>query len=115
MEEKYKLTYEEVHKLYDTMSKEEKLVYRYNPSEENGFVGKEETFFDPVESQITGKIILLTPADCTPIKAPERKDGMFIHFDKEASKWVESEDLKGKCWYDIENKKNRRNRKSFVR
>lgn len=101
----YKLTYEEVQKLYNQLPNNDKTVYRYKPDDEYVFSGEEIAGFDPLESQISGKVVLLLPADCTFNKPPKNtKDGIFVYFDKKNEEWKQTEDRKGKFYYNFEKK-----------
>ena len=65
------------------------LCYRYNENKE--YVGSEEMFKDPLESELQEKDIWLLPADCTLIEPPEAKDGFLIVWNGEAWEYKELE------------------------
>ena len=65
------------------------LCYRYNENKE--YVGSEEMFKDPLESELQKKDIWLLPADCTLIEPPEAKEGFYIVWNGEAWEYKELE------------------------
>ena len=65
------------------------LCYRYNENKE--YIGSEEMFKDPLESELQKKDIWLLPADCTLIEPPEEKDGFDIVWNGEAWEYKERE------------------------
>ena len=64
------------------------LCYRYN-QENKVFVGSEEMFKDPLESELQKKDIWLLPANCTLIEPPEAKDGFLIVWNGETWEYKE--------------------------
>ena len=67
------------------------LCYRYNENKE--YIGSEEMFKDPLESELQKKDIWLLPADCTLIEPPKAKKGFDIVWN---GKTWEYKKLKGK-------------------
>lgn len=65
------------------------LCYRYNENKE--YIGSEEMFKDPLESELQKKDIWLLPADCTLIEPPEVKEGFLIVWNGEAWEYKEQE------------------------
>ena len=65
------------------------LCYRYNENKE--YVGSEEMFKDPLESELQKKDIWLLPANCTLIEPPEAKEGFHIIWNGEAWEYKELE------------------------
>ena len=65
------------------------LCYRYN--ENKKYIGSEEMFKDPLESELQKKDIWLLPADCTLIEPPEEKDGFDIVWNSNAWEYKEQE------------------------
>lgn len=65
------------------------LCYRYNENKE--YVGSEEMFRDPLESELQKKDIWLLPADCALIEPPEAKEGFYIVWNGEAWEYKELE------------------------
>lgn len=65
------------------------LCYRYNENKE--YVGSEEMFKDPLESELQEKDIWLLPADCTLIEPPEAKEDLLIVWNGEAWEYKEQE------------------------
>ena len=65
------------------------LCYRYNENKE--YVGSEEMFKDPLESELQKKDIWLLPADCTLIEPPEAKEGFLIVWNGDAWEYKELE------------------------
>ena len=65
------------------------LCYRYNENKE--YVGSEEMFKDPLESELQKKDIWLLPANCTLIEPPEAKEGVHIIWNGEAWEYKELE------------------------
>ena len=63
------------------------LCYRYNENKE--YIGSEEMFKDPLESELQKKDIWLLPADCTLIEPPEAKEGFNIVWNGEAWEYKE--------------------------
>ena len=63
------------------------LCYRYN--ENKKYIGSEEMFKDPLESELQKKDIWLLPADCTLIEPPEAKEGFNIVWNGEAWEYKE--------------------------
>ena len=63
------------------------LCYRYNENKE--YIGSEEMFKDPLESELQKKDIWLLPADCTLIEPPEAKEGFNIIWNGEAWEYKE--------------------------
>ena len=63
------------------------LCYRYNENKE--YVGSEEMFKDPLESEMQGEDIWLLPANCTVIEPPEAKEGFLIVWNGEAWEYKE--------------------------
>lgn len=76
------------------------LCYRYNENKE--YIGSEEMYKDPLESELQKKDIWLLPEDCTLIEPPEAKEGFLIvwngdaweykEFEKEPEPYVPTED-----------------------
>ena len=65
------------------------LCYRYNENKE--YIGSEEMFKDPLESELQKKDIWLLPADCTLIEPPKAKKGFDIVWNGEAWEYKELE------------------------
>lgn len=65
------------------------LCYRYNENKE--YIGSEEMYKDPLESELQKKDIWLLPADCTLIKPPEAKEGFLIVWNGDAWEYKEQE------------------------
>lgn len=65
------------------------LCYRYNENKE--YIGSEEMFKDPLESELQKKDIWLLPANCTLIEPPEAKEGFHIIWNGEAWEYKELE------------------------
>lgn len=100
----YKLTYEEVQKLYNQLSNSKKIAYRYNPEDEYSFCWEEIAEFDPLESQILGEVVLLLPADCT-FKKPINKSGYVNLFNKKKNLWEQVKNYKNQKYYDVKNQR----------
>ena len=66
------------------------LCYRYD-QEKKEYIGSEEMFKDPLESELQKKDIWLLPADCTLIEPPEAKEGFNIVWNGEAWEYKELE------------------------
>lgn len=66
------------------------LCYRYD-QEKKEYIGSEEMFKDPLESELQKKDIWLLPADCTLIEPPEAKEGFLIVWNDEAWEYKEQE------------------------
>lgn len=63
------------------------LCYRYNENKE--YIGSEEMYKDPLESELQKKDIWLLPADCTLIEPPEAKEDFLIVWNGEAWEYKE--------------------------
>ena len=63
------------------------LCYRYNENKE--YIGSEEMFKDPLESELQKKDIWLLPADCTLTEPPEVKEGFNIIWNGDAWEYKE--------------------------
>ena len=100
----YKITHEEVQKLYNQLPKEDKIAYRYDPDDEYSFSGEEIAGFDPLESQISGKVVLLLPADCT-FNKPINKSGYVNLFNKKKNLWEQVKNYKNQKYYDVKNQR----------
>ena len=100
----YKLTHEEVQKLYNQLPKEDKIAYRYDPDDEYSFSGEEIAEFDPLESQISGEVVLLLPADCT-FKKPTNKSGYVNLFNKNKNLWEQVKNYKNQKYYNVKNQR----------
>ena len=100
----YKLTYEEVQRLYNQLPNSKKIAYRYDPDDEYSFSGEEIAGFDPLESQISGKVVLLLPADCT-FNKPINKSGYVNLFNKKKNLWEQVKNYKNQKYYDVKNQR----------
>ena len=66
------------------------MKYIYNFNQENKeYIGAEEAFLDPLESEKQGKEIYLLPANATFIKPPETKEGFAIVWNGEMWEYIE--------------------------
>lgn len=99
-----KLTHEEVQRLYDQLPKSKKIAYRYDPDDEYSFSGEEIAEFDPLESQVSGKVVLLLPADCT-FNKPINKSGYVNLFNKKKNLWEQKKNYKNQKYYDVKNQR----------
>lgn len=66
------------------------LCYRYD-QEKKEYIGSEEMYKDPLESELQKKDIWLLPADCTLIEPPEEKEGFLIVWNGDAWEYKEQE------------------------